>query len=166
MTMDAREQRGLIIAAMCKLNRTDDGTWLVPSQSGAEKIYRVNMEAKTCTCPDHQEGGYTCKHFFAASFTYKRDYLPDGTVIESKTFSLTEKKVYKQDWRAYNLAQSTEAHRFRELLFDLTRGVAELPAKATGRKPHTTKDRLFTMVLKGLCNEFSVLSSIRCRQPQ
>ena len=92
--------------------------------------------------------GHTCKHFFAAEFTYKRDFLPDGTMIETKTFSLTEKKVYKQDWRAYNLAQSTEKNRFHELLFDLTRGVPELPTKATGRKPHTTKDSLFTMVAK------------------
>lgn len=146
--MTPREERGLVIAAICKLNRTEDGTWLVPSQSGAEKIYRVNLEAKKCTCPDCTEGGFVCKHVFAAEFTYKRDFLPNGDMIETKTFSLTEKKVYKQDWRAYNLAQSVEAHRFRELLFDLTRGVAELPTKATGRKPHTTKDSLFAMVLK------------------
>ena len=108
----------------------------------------MNLEAKTCTCLDHKEGGHTCKHFFAAEFTHKRDFLPDGTMIETKTFSLTEKKVYKQDWRAYNLAQSTEKHRFQQLLFDLTRGVPELPTKATGRKPHTTKNSLFAMVAK------------------
>jgi len=28
--MDAREQRGLVIAALCKLNKKD-GVWLVPS---------------------------------------------------------------------------------------------------------------------------------------
>src|SRR5438034_1209117 len=31
--MNPREERGLIIAALCKLNRTNDG-WLVPSQTG------------------------------------------------------------------------------------------------------------------------------------
>jgi len=86
----------------------------VPSQSNAETIYRVDLESKKCTCPDCMEGGFTCKHYFAASIVHKRDVLPDGTVIETKTFSLTEKKVYKQDWRAYNLAQSTEKHRFLE----------------------------------------------------
>src|ERR1700677_1154364 len=146
--MDAREQRGLVIAALCKLSRNSDGLWLVPSQSGAEKIYRVNVEKKTCTCPDHQESGFTCKHFYAASFVHKREVLPDGTMIETKTVTLTEKKVYKQDWRAYNLAQSVEQHRFSELLFDLTRGVKELPVKAVGRKPHSTKDSVFAMVLK------------------
>ena len=146
--VNAREERGLIIAAMCKLNRTADGVWLVPSQSGTEKTYRVNLEAKTCTCPDHQEAGFTCKHYFAASFVYKRETLPDGTMIETESVTFTEKKVYRQDWRAYNLAQSTERHRFSELLFDLTRGVKELPVKATGRRPHTTRDSVFAMVLK------------------
>src|SRR5437016_11766520 len=103
--MNAREERGLVIAAMCRLNRANDGAWLVPSQSAnAEKsYYRVNLEAKTCTCLDHTEGGHTCKHYFAASFVHKRDTLSDGTMIETKTVTFTEKKVYKQDWRAYNL---------------------------------------------------------------
>ena len=52
MTMNAREQRGLVIAAMCRLNRANDGTWLVPSQSATDKIYRVNLESKKCNCPD------------------------------------------------------------------------------------------------------------------
>jgi hypothetical protein len=83
--MDAREQRGLIIAATCRLNRLDDGTWLVPSQSakggGSSAVYRVNLEAKTCTCLDHTEGGFTCKHYYAAKIAFQRDVLPDGTVI-------------------------------------------------------------------------------------
>lgn len=146
--MNPREERGMVISALCRLSRTNDGVWLVPSQSGGERIYRVNLDSKSCTCPDHQEGGFICKHVYAASFTYKRDYLPNGDVIETKTFTMTEKKVYKQDWRAYNLAQSTEKHRFQQLLFDLTRGVAELPTKVRGRKPHTTKDSLYTMAMK------------------
>ena len=145
--MDAREQRGLVISAMCRLNRTDDGTWLVPSQSDATTIYRVNLEAKKCNCPDHEKG-HTCKHFYAASFTHKRDFLPDGRMIETKTITMTERKVYSQDWKAYNLAQSTEKHRFQELVTDLLQGVPELPCKATGRKPHTAKDCLFAMLYK------------------
>jgi len=50
--MTPREERGLIIAATCQLNRTDDGSWLVPSQSQGETIYRVNLETKACTCLD------------------------------------------------------------------------------------------------------------------
>jgi hypothetical protein len=57
--MDAREQRGLVIAATCRLRRNADGTWLVPSQSRTKEVvgYTVNLQAKTCTCLDHKEGG-------------------------------------------------------------------------------------------------------------
>jgi transposase len=145
--MDAREQRGLIIAALCKLNRTEEG-WLVPSQSGAEKIYRVNPEKQSCTCPDHQEAGYKCKHIFAVEITMQREYRPDGTVVETKSVTFTEKKVYRQDWPAYNQAQSTEKHRFQELLHDLCQGVQEPAYKGKGRRPHLAQDSIFAMVFK------------------
>ena len=70
--MNAREERGLVIAALCKLNKTDEG-WLVPSQSGAERIYRVSVEKQTCTCPDHQEAGFKCKHIHAVEIVMKRE---------------------------------------------------------------------------------------------
>ena len=146
--MTPREERGLIIAAICKLNRTENGEWLVPSQSGNERIYRVNLETKKCTCPDCTEGGFVCKHVYAAEYTHKREVLPDGTMIDTQRLSFTKKTTYKQDWRAYNLAQSIEKHRFQELLFDLTRGVQEFPTKKTGRPPHTVKDAIFAMTLK------------------
>lgn len=153
--MDAREQRGLIIAATCRLNRLNDGTWLVPSQSNnsGNATYRVNLEAKTCTCLDHVDGGNVCKHYYAAMIVRKRDVLPDGTVIETKTITLTEKKVYKQDWPRYNYAQATEKRRFRVLLHDLCRLVPDRqrPASMTGTKPHAVSDALFAMAYKVYC---------------
>src|SRR5262249_17671750 len=154
--MNSREERGLVIAATCRLNRLSDGTWLVPSQStkGSNATYRVNLDTKTCTCPDHVEGGFTCKHYYAASIVHQRDILPDGTVIETKTITLTEKKVYKQDWPAYNLAQSTEKRRVRVLLHDLSR---RLPVRERGnngkrgRMPHHPSDAVFTMAYKIYC---------------
>src|ERR1700676_4500381 len=79
MAMTPREERGLVIAAVCKLNKTPDG-WLVPSQSKGETVYTVDPIKQTCTCPDHQEAGHKCKHIFAVEFTVKREYNPDGTV--------------------------------------------------------------------------------------
>jgi hypothetical protein len=152
--MDAREQRGLIIAATCRLNRLDDGTWLVPSQTNRDStVYRVNLEAKTCTCLDHTEGGNTCKHYYAASIVHKRDVLPDGTVIETKTITLTEKKVYKQDWPAYNAAQATEKRRVRVLLHDLCRNLPprERAGERPGPKPHHPSDAVFAMAYKIYC---------------
>ncbi len=97
--MTPREQRGLIIAATCRLHRNDDGTWRVPSQTNPTVVfYTVNLETKVCTCPDCTEGGFVCKHYHAATFVHRRDVLPDGTVIETKSITLSERKTYKQDW--------------------------------------------------------------------
>jgi transposase len=152
--MNAREQRGLIIAATCRLHRNDDGTWLVPSQTSRTAVgYVVNLEAKTCTCPDHTEGGFTCKHFFAASIVERRDVLPDGTIIETKTVTLTEKKTYKQDWPAYNVAQATEKRRVRVLLHDLCRNLPDRERREgqRGPKPHLVSDAVFSMAYKVYC---------------
>jgi transposase len=152
--VDPRQQRGIIIAATCRLHRNNDGTWLVPSQSSRTTVgYVVNLEAKTCTCPDHLEGGFTCKHYFAASIVHQRDVLPDGTVIETKSVTLTERKVYKQDWPAYNLAQATEKRRVRVLLQDLCRNLPERerPASRRGPKPHLVRDAIFSMAYMVYC---------------
>src|SRR5437763_16515486 len=120
--MNAREERGLIIAALCKLNRVNDCEWLVPSQSSTE-IYRVNVQTQTCTCPDHKESGNKCKHLFAVEITMKREVAPDGTVTDTQSITLTKKVTYKQDWPAYNAAQSVEKDRLQELLAELCRGL-------------------------------------------
>jgi len=152
--MDPRQQRGLVIAATCRLHRNDDGTWRVPSQSSRETIaYTVNLDAKTCTCLDHTEGGHTCKHFFAATIVHQRDVLPDGTVIETKQMVFTERKTYKQDWPAYNVAQATEKRRLQVLLQELCRNLPERerPADKRGPKPHLVKDCIFSMAFKVYC---------------
>ncbi len=153
--MNAREERGLVIAALCKLNRTPDG-WLVPSQSN-ETIYRVNVEKQTCTCPDHQEAGFKCKHLYAVEFTIKREVHPDGSVTDTRSVTFTEKVTYKQDWPAYNYAQSIEKDRLQELLHDLCRGVPEPERKSVGRKPHTVRDSIFAACFK----VYSTVSSRR-----
>jgi hypothetical protein len=155
--MNAREERGLIIAATCRLHRNDDGTWLVPSQSNRDgegsATYKVNLHAKTCTCPDHVENGFTCKHYFAASIVHTRDVLPDGTVIETRSVTLTEKKVYRQDWPAYNLAQATEKRRVQVLLRDLCRNLPDREREpgTSGPKPHLVRDCIFAMAFKVYC---------------
>lgn len=150
--MDPRQQRGLIIAASCKLNRTQEG-WLVPSQTGAERIYRVNLGQQTCTCPDHEEAGFKCKHIWAVEITLKREYRADGTIIDTKSMTFTEEKTYKQDWPAYNVAQATEKRRVRVLLRDLCRNLPERQREAgkSGPKPHTVADSVFAMAYKVYC---------------
>lgn len=146
--MNAREERGLVIAAVCKLNKTEHG-WLVPSQSAGDTIYTVDPVKQTCTCPDHQEAGHKCKHIYAVEFTVKREFNPDGTVTDTKSVTFTEKVTYKQAWPAYNLAQSIEKDRLQELLFDLCKGLVEPERPVTrGQKPHPLKDSIFSMVFK------------------
>jgi transposase len=153
--MDARKERGLIIAATCRLNRNDDGTWRVPSQTTKETIfYTVNLETKACTCLDCTDGGFLCKHYHAATIVHKRDVLPDGTMIETNSVTLTEKKVtYRQNWPAYNLAQATEKRRVRVLLQDLCRNLPERerPQATPGPKPHLIRDCIFSMAYKVYC---------------
>jgi len=152
--MTPREERGLIIAATSRLHRNNDGTWRVPSQTSREAIfYTVNLETKACTCPDCKENGFVCKHYHAASIVYKRDVLPDGTMIETKTVTLSERKTYKQDWPAYNLAQATEKRRLQVLLVDLCRNLPERerPKGRSGPKPHLTRDCVFSMAFKVYC---------------
>src|SRR5438128_1862132 len=58
--------------------------------------------------------------------------MPDGTVIESKSLVLTEKKVgYKQDWPAYNLAQPPLLRRLREVVGRLQTRLASLQPRAS-----------------------------------
>jgi transposase len=149
--MNAREQRGVIIAALCKLT-AKDGQWIVPSQTTDEKRYVVNVGQCSCTCPDHQETGFKCKHLYAVEFTMKRETATDGTVTETKSFTFTEKKVYKRNWANYTEAQRTEKHRVCTLLHDLCQGISQ-PATRTGKgRPKTLiADMVFAATYKVYC---------------
>jgi SWIM zinc finger len=153
--MNPREERGLVIAAVCKLNHTNDG-WPVPSQSG-EKVYTVNPERQTCTCPDFQEAGFKCKHLYAVEFTIKRETDREGNVIETKTLTFTKKTTYTQNWPVYEKAQHEEKHRFQVLLADLCSGVVDPPPEGVGRKPVPLADQLFAVCFK----VYSTVSSRR-----
>ncbi len=149
---EARQQRGLVIAALCKLNKTPEG-WLVPSQTETSKIYRVDPAKQTCTCPDHQEAGHKCKHLYAVEFTAKREIHDDGTVTDTQSITFTKKVSYKQDWPAYNYAQATEKSRVQILLNDLCRNLPdrERSESRRGPKPHHVRDIIFAMAYKVYC---------------
>jgi transposase len=152
--MDPREQRGIVIAATVKLAECH-GVWVVPSQTGSDKRYMVDPRKGTCTCPDHQETGFKCKHLHAVEFTVRRELRPDGSVVEQRTFTWTEEKTtYPQpSWSAYNLAQGIEKQRLQVLLADLCRGLPEPERDATkpGPKPHHIADRIFSVCFKVYC---------------
>src|SRR5207253_3170965 len=68
------------------------------------------------------------------------------------TDAVPVRPTYRQDWPAYNEAQSQEKERFRVLLADLCAGIPEPDRKGVrGQRPHPVKDALFAMTYKVYC---------------
>jgi uncharacterized Zn finger protein len=90
--MNAREERGMVIAATQKLVQKGK-VWLVPSQSGRGK-YTVCPDEDTpfCSCPEHEETGLPCKHVYAVRYAITREQAADGTVTETRSMTFTQKK--------------------------------------------------------------------------
>lgn len=159
--MDAREQRGLEIAARFHIDQKD-GKWVVPSQSGNGK-YTVNLNEQNCTCPDHETHGFKCKHMFAVEFMIQRErgitHTTDGdttTTTVSNGFKVIQRVSYPQDWKAYNEAQTNEKSMFQDLLRDLCLNLPEQKHEM-GRKPLLLSDIVFSTVFK----VYSCMSSRR-----
>jgi len=143
--MDARQQRGLEIAATMNLEKKADGMWSVPSQRLNGK-YAVDASAKRCTCPDYESRHKPCKHVFAVEFVLRREAVTNGattTVTETAAVRVT----YTQNWPAYNAAQTTEKTQFCRLLHELVADVPE-PVHTRGRRPLALSDMLFAAAFK------------------
>lgn len=138
---DARQQRGLQIAALTKLRRNGTG-WLVPSQAGTD-TYTVDPRKGTCTCLDYQTRQGKCKHQWAVEFTVTRETKRDGSTTVMQSVRLT----YKQDWPAYNNAQVHEKSVFMSLLHDLCSGIEE-PPQTFGRPRLSLGDMAFSAAFK------------------
>lgn len=145
--MDARQEKGLQIAAMMKIQPKGDG-WTVPSQTLVGK-YTVTRDddAFVCTCPDFELRRSTCKHGFAVEFFLKRETVttPDGT--ETVTETAAVRVTYPQNWPAYNAAQCAEKELFLHLLRDLCAAVPE-PVRGMGRPSIPISDALFAATYK------------------
>jgi transposase len=154
-----REQRGLRIAATCKLTKKGQ-VWLVPSQSGHGR-YAVSPDPESphCSCPDHETRGLKCKHLFAVEFAMKREQHDDGSMTVTQTVTVTEtinKPTYPQDWPAYNAAQTHEKEKFQALLYDLCQGLEELPP-SKGHPRLSLSDAVFS----GCFKVYSTMSARR-----
>src|SRR2546425_1810648 len=148
--LDARQQRGLMIAATANIVRKGSA-WIVPSQS-SPKRYTVCLDPTNpyCSCPDHESHGAKCKHIYAVEYAISRERNRDGTttVTETVTIQQTVKKTYPQDWTAYNAAQTHEKEKFLDLLRDLCSGIAEPERPKNGRPPLRIQDALFAACYK------------------
>lgn len=157
--MNERQQRGLQIAAISKIQRKG-GVWIVPSQSGHGK-YTVcpDHDNPHCTCPDHETRGVKCKHIFAVEYALQREENEDGTttVTETITVQQTVRKTYPQNWPLYNAAQTHEKEQFLRLLHDLCQGIAEPEQARTGRPRLSLRDGVFAACYK-------IYSTVSCRR--
>lgn len=142
--MDLRQLKALELAARTRIV-FDGDAWLVPSQTTNVK-YRVRIgDEPSCPCEDFTLHQQPCKHVLAARLVCAREF---GRPAELVADAVPKKPTYKQDWPRYNLAQTTEKIRFRELLFDLCKGIKPLPPPRTGRRPHCVRDAVFAMAFK------------------
>lgn len=146
MKTNTREDRGLTIAATNRLRRKGD-LWIVPSQSG-NGSYVVDPQDGTCSCPDYETRGTRCKHVFAVVYTTQRETAPDGTTTVTETVTTVKRATYKQDWHAYNLAQTTERTRVAELLHGLCAGIVQPEQKGRGQRRHLLSDAVFAAAMK------------------
>jgi hypothetical protein len=160
--MSLREAKGQDIANKFQIVKSGN-LWLVPSQSGKGK-YKVDPETQTCSCPDHEYHGYKCKHLFAVELTVKRESKtvtetkPDGSTKTTVTETVkVTRKTYKQEWPAYNMAQTQEKAQFVYLLHQLCQGVGSPAQHGKGQRRLPLEDMLFAMA-------FKVYSTISCRR--
>ncbi len=147
--VEARKHRGLEIAAICRIDKRDDGTWAVPSQSGKGRYHVQIGEQPHCNCPDHETRGCKCKHIYAVEYAIKREDHADGstTITERVTVVAEKRTTYAQDWPAYNEAQTNEKHLFQSLMFDLCKGI-ESPPNGKGRPRLPLADAVFSVAFK------------------
>ena len=141
--MDARQERGLLIAETCKIAKNKLG-WKVPSQSGnGSYIVSLDHGEPFCTCPDFEARHQPCKHIHAVEYIIQRETKPDG----STTLTQSVKVTCTQEWPAYNRAQTHEQERFVTLLHDLCNGIQQLP-QTFGRPRLPLADVVFGVTYK------------------
>lgn len=145
--IEARQQRGLVLAAKCKIKRARSGEWSVPSLvTGHFYIVKVG-ENFSCTCPDHELRKCRCKHVYAVQYVIGREENADGTTTVTETITATKRTTYKQNWPAYNEAQTKEKDQFQELMYDLCAGLEDWPAGG-GAPRLPLADAVFSAVFK------------------
>jgi len=159
--MDARELKGMQIAAAMPLKRDASG-WIVPSQTGAG-TYRVAPHPTTtykvaqgiepsppgvqpwaCTCPDFELRNQPCKHVIAVQYTVRRMSIDlDGAIVTEEI-----KVTYTQDWANYNRAQCAEKDMLLPMLADLCSTVHNPPRTGRGRPRLPRSDMAYAVIAK------------------
>lgn len=144
-----REERGRQIARRGGIRQLG-GRYVVPAQSANSNVptYLVDLVEQTCTCPDFELRRKPCKHYEACLFWLSWEGAMN---VETGEITLPKKKQQsKQNWPAYNRAQTTERRRVPQFLHSLCLAVpdAERDPCAPGRKPMPDREAIFGLVMK------------------
>jgi uncharacterized Zn finger protein len=112
--MDVRKERGVQLAQRGHIIKQADG-WQVLSQTG-NGHYLVKLDnSPSCTCPDFELRRHKCKHIYAVECLIVWETITEGgTTTTTKTQTI--RVTYKQNWPAYNVAQTEEKERSIVLL--------------------------------------------------
>src|SRR5262245_13395458 len=155
--LSLRELQGLQIAAMARLVRRGV-VWMVPSQSGGSP-YEVSPDPHQphCTCPDHETNGVKCKHIYAVEYAMRRESADGSVTIETMPTQRPVRKTYRQNWPAYNAAQTQEKAKFQLLLSELCTDIKEPVRSRNGRPRVPIHDAIF-------CACFKVYSTVSARR--
>lgn len=145
--MDARQERGLILAKDKRVRHVAGSTWAVPSQDDDKRGYIVNVGEETCSCPDFEIRRRKCKHLWAVEIVRTVATAPDGSEVVTESVKVT-RKTYTQNWPAYNRAQSAEKETVQALLRGLCDGIATPAHPGRGPKPLPYSDAIFGMAMK------------------
>jgi transposase len=157
MSTNARQEKGLVIAATLAIQPKGEKAWIVPSQTltGRYTVTRT-FDGLECTCPDYELKHQICKHGYAVEFYLKRETTisPNGerTITETRAARVT----YAQNWPRYNAAQVAEKELFLHLLRDLCATLPQ-PERGMGRPSIPVADAIFAAT-------FKVYSSVSCRR--
>ena len=150
MSVDVRQERGQELAKRARIKLVAGSVWSVPSATG-DGSYGVDFAAGTCTCPDHEVRRVRCKHLWAVEFVTKETLREtvtgsDGTTTVREV--VREKRVtYRQNWPAYNTAQTTEKEHVGALLRALCDGI-EQPRHTRGRPRLPLADVIHAAAMK------------------
>jgi transposase len=149
--MNQRQRRGLELAQDKRIRNVSGAKWLVPSATKNAGGYVVDAEERTCSCPDHETRAVKCKHMFAVEFVQRETVREtvtkkDGSTTVRET-TREARLTYTQDWRAYNLAQTTEKEHVGALLRALLDGVQN-PPQGKGRPRLALADVIHAATLK------------------
>ena len=143
-----REERGRAIAKLGGIRQLG-ARYVVPSQSVNANVptYLVDIVDESCTCPDFETRRQRCKHVEATYFWL----ATDGAVNEETGQVIAPKKQSKQNWSAYNAAQTTERERVPQLLKSLCDSYVDEPERTAGtpgRKPIPRREAIYAVVMK------------------